>query len=76
METKKLYLFCLYSLNTLILILMQFALKVFIHEMIKLKNEMEQLKNQNQVTKVVQDLETPVFVKMNDDKPIYKNKKA
>ena len=37
---------------------------------------MGQLKNQNQVTKVVQDLETPVFVKMNDDKPIYKNKKA
>lgn len=41
-----------------------------------MKNERDKLKNQNYVTKVVEDLEVPVFVKINDEAEIYKNKKA
>lgn len=46
------------------------------HEMIRIQNERDKLKNQNYVTKVVEDLEVPVFVKINDEEEIYKNKKA
>ena len=56
--------------------MVQVLFVVVAHEMIKLLDERIKLKNQSYVTKVVDDLEVPVFVKINDQISIHKNKKA
>lgn len=45
-----------------------------VHEFTKLKNERDKFKNR--MTKVIEDLESPVFISIIDDKSVYRNKKA
>lgn len=45
-----------------------------IHEFTKLKNERDKFKNR--MTKVIENLESPVFISIIDDQYVYKNKNA